>query len=211
MEDFPASRTLMDSVSSFQSGILLLVLCLIGLGVYTWYKKTEPVRQARERAAVAELEKEAAEVRQAQMRKGTHDQYGYRLCITCNDKVTRATQPAYVVKQSEGFWDLVKRWFGAPARYTIRQLKAKEGVVPVYCDQCSELVRLAHEDYILKYEAKVRQFKRDAAVELRRWLIHGCNDSVAVLIEKHEERVKTTEPQPKRATVVPISQAQNGS
>ena len=60
------------------------------------------------------------------------------------------------------------------------------------------------------HESNVRKFKRDAAVELRRWLIHGCNDAASVLIEKHEERVRGTEPQPKRATVVPLTRDANG-
>jgi hypothetical protein len=124
--------------------------------------------------------------------------------------VTIATQPAFVVQQSEGTWDLVRRWFGAPARYTIVQLKKSDEHVNVYCDQCAELVKLAHEEYILRYEKKVREFKRDAAVELRRWLIHGCNDAVAVLIEKHDERVKSTEPQPRRAAIVPLKTETNG-
>ena len=201
----------MEDLSTMQTLILVVgLVVLVPLGV--WYlRRAEGSRHERQDAALAELEKEAADVRQQQHRKGTHDQHGHRLCITCGDKQTRATNPAYEVRQSEDFWDLVKRSFGAPARYTIKQRKRSESVVNVYCDECSELMKLEHEEYVLRYEAKSRQFRRDAGVELRRWLKHGCNDAVARLIEQHDERVKATEPQPKRATVVPLNSDANGT
>jgi len=199
-----------ENLSTFEMGLILVAAITVIPLVVWWTRKMDAVHKERQSAAMAELEEKAAEVRQQQMRKGTHDQYGHRLCVTCNDKMTRATQPAFVVKQSEGFWDLVRRRFGAPARYIVTQLKKGDDTTDVYCDQCADLVRLAHEDYILRYEKKVREFKRDAAVELRRWLIHGCNDTVALLIEKHDERIKQTEPQPKRATVVPLKTDANG-
>lgn len=178
-----------------------------------WLRKAEARRKVLEVAAFAELEEKQAEARSVAVRKGTHDQHGHRLCITCGDKQTRATQPAFAVKQSEDFKDLIKRWFGAPARYTIKQLKRGESVPNVYCDECSALMKLEHEEYILRYESKIRLFKRDAGVELRRWLKHGCNDAVVHLIEEHEEKVKKYEPQPKRAAVValPTKTESNGS
>jgi hypothetical protein len=200
----------MQNLSTLEMGLILVAAVLFVPMLIWWARRAESSRREREAAALAELEEKAAEVRQQQLRKGTHDQYGHRLCVTCNDKMTRATQPAFVVQQSEGVWDLVRRWFGAPARYIVKQLKKGDENTDVYCDQCADLVRLAHEDFILRYENRVREFKRDAAVELRRWLIHGCNDSVILLIEKHDELIKQTEPQPRRAAVVPLKTEANG-
>lgn len=202
----------LSTMTWWQTGILLLLAVAIIPVVRHFWLKAEARRKEEQAAAMARLEEQQNEARQTAMRKGTHDQHGFRLCITCGDKMTRATQPAFIVKQSEDLKDLIKRWFGAPARYTIKQLKKGDSVPNVYCDECADLMRLEHEEFILRYEAKTRQFKRDAGVELRRWLKKGCNDAVVHLIEEHEEKVKKYEPQPKRATVVPLPKAEtNGS
>jgi hypothetical protein len=201
----------MENLSTLEMGLVLIAAAVFVPLAIWWMRKMDRNRKAEEATAFAKLEEQQAEARQQQVRKGTHDPHGYRLCITCGDKQTRATQPAFVVKQSEDLGDLIKRWFGAPARYTIKQLKKGEAVPNVYCDECADLMKLEHEEYILRYEGKIRAFKRDAGVELRRWLKHGCNDAVVHLIEEHEEKVKKYEPQPKRAAVVPLKTESNGT
>jgi len=191
----------MPNVSTLETLVGLAVLAVVlPLGLWLW-RKAEVARKEHETAELAELEKERSAARAVSVRQGTHDGDGRRLCITCQDKVTRATQPPFLVRQSEGWWDLVRRTFGAPARYIISQAK---DATKVYCELCATLVRMEHEEYVLRYEKKLREGRKDAALELRRWLRHGCNDVVAANIEKHDERVRAVEPQPKRATVTTL-------
>lgn len=200
----------MEELTWTNAAYVAIVILALGLGFRWLWKKTAGGSQPVNYHEELDQEKQT-DIRQQQVRKGTHDQYGHRLCITCGDKQTRATQPAFVVNQDEGPWDLVKRAFGAPARYTIKQLEKSDKVVNVYCDGCADLMRLEHEEFILRYETKARLFKRDASVELRRWLKFGCNDAVVRLIEEHDEKIKKYEPQPKKATVVPLKTEADGS
>jgi hypothetical protein len=143
------------------------------------------------------LEKEAAQ----KVRAGTHDAQGHRLCITCSDKMTRATQPPFLVELDTGLWDLVRRAFGAPERYKLARAASAE---PVYCDMCADIVEAKHRARLLKYEQRVRDAHASAALELRRWLRNGCNDAVAAEIEKHDAQQRELEPQQRRATVVQL-------
>lgn len=185
----------------------MMVAIAIPTLLWLWKRITKAMKES-EVAEHAEREKEEQVRLQQMMRAGTHDSQGYRLCITCGDKVTRATQPPYLVTQSEGIWDLVRRAFGAPARYIIRQSKSG---VNVYCDQCASLVCLEHQDYVLRYEKRLREQRRDAALELRRWLKYGVNEVVSHRIETHDEEIRQAMPdEPKKASIIPFNKEGSG-
>ena len=186
-------------------GLAVAIGVPVLLGVWKRVLKSMKDSESTERA---EREKEEQTRLQQLVRAGTHDSHGYRLCITCSDKTTRATQPPYVVEQREGLWDLIKRSFGAPSRYVIRQSKMG---IPVYCDQCAPLVYLEHQDYVLRYEKKLREQRRDAALELRRWLKSGVNEVVSQRIEEHDEEIKKTMPEEKKAPVVQLRSDLSGN
>jgi len=191
----------MNNMSTGMVALMLLAVAVaIPLILWVWRKASVAKKEAEVNER-AEREKEEQGRLQQQVRAGTHDVQGYRLCITCSDKTTRATQPAFLVEQSEGVMDLVKRRFGAPSRYNIQQV---EHGVNVYCDQCATLVNLEHQDFTLRFENKLREQRRDAALELRRWVKYGVNDVVARRIEEHDEQVRSQQPDEKRPNVIPL-------
>lgn len=183
-----------------------VVAVLVCVALYFGNRWSRSRRESESREREAEREKEKAETT-ARVRQGTHDANGHRLCITCNDKYTRATQLPFVIVEDDGWWDLVRRAFGAPSRYKVKQL---EKGARVYCDQCAIVVRAKHERKVLEPETKLRDLHFETALDFRRWVRHGVNDSVLALIEQHDERQQTLNPIPKRATVHPLRGEANG-
>jgi hypothetical protein len=178
---------------------LLALLCITVL--LMWRRIANTGTREQQTAEMDEREKELAAQRSAAVRQGTHDAAGHRLCITCQDKFTRATELPFLIVENHGVKDLVRRWFGAPSRY--RVIQAEEGI-PVYCSQCASVVRSKHERKVLEPEMKLRDLVFETSLDFRRWMRTGVNDAVIGSIEQHEERQQTLHPAPKRAPVVPM-------
>lgn len=195
----------MTDISTTESLWLIPVAIAAMVAIYFLVKKLRSLDD--DRPNQEERERKEAAHRKEQVRAGTHDQHGHRLCITCNDGHTRATQKAFKLVQAEGVPDLVRRQFGAPARYTIEQ--AEKGEL-VYCDDCAVVVRLEHEDKLLNYESGFRSYKRDAAIELQRWFKGGCNDVVARRIREHDRQVRADEPLEEQADVIDLPSSHSG-
>ena len=191
-------------------GITLACLALsVLVGWYlVTFKSREKSRDEAERYQRELEERESQPVKEPknEMQKSessasdTHDKYGHRLCITCSDTFTRATQRPFLIVQSEGFKDLISRWFGAPARYKVKQ---STKTVQVYCEECAALLYQEHESYILAFEQQMRDARRDATVQLRRWVKIGCNEAARYRLEQYEKDIKRIANKPP-AKVVPL-------
>ena len=190
---------------------LLWSVIIAGFGIpviyLLWRKMRKESRAVTDQeASREEQERKETTQRQQQVRAGTHDQQGHRLCICCNDGHSRATQHAFKLVQKEDLWDLVRRGFGAPARYTVKQLE--EGEL-VYCAPCGEVMELEHDDKLLSYEGGLRSYKRDAGVELQRWFKGGCNDVLARRIAEHDKKVREAEPPEEKAEIIDLPTSQS--
>jgi len=195
----------------------ITVACLALAALVGWYiltfKSRESVRAEAERQQ-RELEEREAQQQAAKEPKSeqvgtctseptgssTHDKYGHRLCITCRDGFSRATQRPFLIVQSEGIKDLIHRWFGAPARYKVKQ---STKTVKVYCQECADLMLQEHESYILAFEQQIRDARRNATVQLRRWVKIGCNEAARYRLEQYEKDIKRIANKPP-AKVVPL-------
>jgi len=188
-----------------------VIAAVVLVGLIAWYFVTNKAREKEqverrqreleEREAQQQAMKEQPkEQRSEQVEDGTHDKYGHRLCITCYDGFSRAEQRAFLIVQSDGFKDLLHRWFGAPARYKVKQATK---TVKVYCNECADLMKQEHESYILAFEQQMRDARRDATVQLRRWVKIGCNEAARYRLEQYEKDVKRVANRPP-AKVVPL-------
>jgi hypothetical protein len=180
-----------------------VLACLV---LYLGVRWSQSRREVDTREVEAERERAKNEA-SARVRQGTHDAQGHRLCITCNDKFTRATQRPFVIEEDSGIWDLIRRSFGAPARYSVKQL---DRGADVYCESCAVVVRAKHERKILEPEIKLRDLHFETALSFRRWVQHGVNDVVAAQIEQHDEREQTLATPTRRATVTQLRSEANG-
>jgi len=193
--------------------------CLVLAALVGWYivtLKSREKAQAESERRQRELEEREAQQQAVKEQKseqvstraseptgsGTHDKYGHRLCITCSDGISRAEQRAFLIVQSDGVIDLFRRWFGAPARYKVKQ---STKTVKVYCSECADLMRQEHESYILAFEQQMRDARRDATVQLRRWVKIGCNEAARYRLEQYEKDQKRIANKPP-AKVVPLHQ-----
>jgi len=184
-----------------------IIAGVVVVGLVAWYIVTNKSRQKEEaERRQRELEEQEAqkgtvkENNDEQVAAGTHDKYGHRLCITCTDTFTRATQRPFLIVQSEGVKDLFRRGFGAPARYKVKQ---STKTVKVYCQECADLMLQEHESYILAFEQQIRDARRNATVQLRRWVKIGCNEAARYRLEQYEKDIKRIANKPP-AKVVPL-------